>query len=127
MNAPRLGRESRASLWLAAAALLVFAAACGLLGWYVGGRPPGWVEGKSLWDPLLTGTRLALILALVSLLLACLGVWLAGLSRPRSVRDWGVVAFAGGVVGALLLNLTTAWGFAIIYFISSARQAVWMH
>ncbi len=125
MDDVRLTSESRFALYFAMAGLAFFLGGCGLVGWYVGGRPPGWVEGKHLLAPVLVNGLFAMVPASVGFLMSVAGVWRAGLSRARRVRDWLPAGFAGAVVAALLANLAFPWGFAVVYLVSRTRQAFW--
>ena len=126
MNQTRLLSESRAALWLAAAALAFFLGYCAFHGWYVGGRPPGWFEGKHLVGPILVGAVLALGIAAVALALGCIGVWLAGMARRRRAGDWVAAAVAGLVALLLVANLAVPWGLGVLYAVARARQSFWI-
>jgi hypothetical protein len=126
MDNTRLMSESRAALWLSAAALAVFMGGCGLLGWYVGGRPPGWFEGKHLLAPVLVNAVFGLFISVIALGLGAIGLWVAGKVRRRRVGDWLSAGVAGAVFAALLANLTFPWGLVAVHAVATIRQGFWM-
>src|SRR5262245_15758754 len=124
----RLTTASRDSLYISAGALLLYAVICALLGWYVGGRPAGWVEGRHLVGPVY-------VAALVSAAVAIIAMWGAILGlRQRYAAEGSLhgsdlvpLTVALGACCWLVSNLWQPWGLAEVYAVARWRQGMWEH
>lgn len=113
---------------VAAGALGAFLLVCALYGWYVGGRPPGWFEGKFLVGPLYAWGLLFAIVAGVVVLGGLIDL-LRSIHRLQAMRasDWGSFAGALGICAVLVGHFWVPWGLMVVYAIAGWRQALWMH
>src|SRR5262249_49146212 len=118
----------RDSLFVSAGALLLYALVCGLLGWYVGGRPGGWFEGKHLVAPVYFAALVSAAVALIGMLGAIVGL------RQRYADEGSLrgtdrlpLAVALGVCCWLVSNFWQPWGLAEVYAIARWRQGMAEH
>jgi hypothetical protein len=128
MPGPRLTTASRDSLYFSAGALLLYAVLCALLGWYVGGRPAGWFEGKHLVGPVYAAALVSTAVAVIAMLGALMGL------RQRYASEGSLrgtdllpLAVALGACCWLVSNLWQPWGLAEVYAIARWRQSLWVH
>jgi len=110
----------------AAATLVAFLGICALYGWYVGGRPGGWFEGKHLILPLY-GWTAACAGAVGLVVLGGLIDLVRSFERLRSWRtpDWLSLAGAVGIFLVLIGNFWVQWCLAIVYAVGDWRRAMW--
>jgi len=123
-----LSRATRLVILVAAGTLAAFLLVCSLYGWYVGGRPPGWFEGKALVGPLWACGILCSFPAVIVALGGIVDVVRSGLDGIRTLRlaDWA--SLMGAIVVCILLvgHRWYPWGLAVVYAIAGWRQGMWM-
>jgi hypothetical protein len=123
----RLLTPNRIALALAALGLAIYVGYCARLGWYVGGRPGYFFEGKSLVIPTYVAGLFGAVLALIGVLVAAGGVLEAkalASTELASVRGAtrGALVTAGLALASLVASFWEPWGLGIVYAVSDWRQ-----
>ena len=128
MELTRAPSASRLMILVAAGSLAAFLLVCSLSGWYVGGRPPGWFEGKALVGPLWMWGILCSFPAVIVSLGGTVDVLRSGLDGIRTLRlaDWSSLMGALVVCVLLVGHLWYPWGLGVVYAIAGWRQGMWM-
>lgn len=110
------------SFVLSAGAFATYLAVTVALGWKIGGRPPGWYEGKALLFPFLTLAWMCAAAALLGLVYSFAAVRSeskAGVLGWRSLSALGLSAF----VSALFVVCSVfPLGLAIAYAVARLRH-----
>ena len=113
---------------VAAGSFAAFLLVCSLYGWYVGGRPPGWFEGKALVFPMYAWGALCAFPPVIVGIGGLIDILRSGLDGVRAMRFGNWASLMGAmIVGALLVgHFWYPWGLALVYQIADWRQGLWM-
>jgi len=128
MEPTRAPSVTRLMLLVAAGSFAALLLVCSLYGWYVGGRPPGWFEGKHLVIPMYAWGALCAFPAVIVALGGTVDLVRSGLDGVRALRgvDWASLAGVLALCLLLVSHFWYPWGLAVVYWVSHWRQGLWM-
>ena len=128
MELSRAPSATHLMLAVAACAFAIFLFVCSLYGWYVGGRPPGWFEGKALVGPMYIWGGLCAFPAVIVAIGGLIDILRSGLGGICALRviDWASLVGALAVCAVLVGHVLYPWGLGLVYAIAGWRQGIWM-
>ena len=128
MELTRAPSATRLMLLVALGSFAALLLVCSLYGWYVGGRPPGWFEGKHLVIRLYAWGVLCAFPAVIVSIGGMIDVLRSGLDGLRAlrIRDWASLAGSLVVCALLVGHFWCPWGLGVVYWVADWRQGLRM-
>jgi hypothetical protein len=110
-------------------ALALHASGVFAVGWHVGGRPPGWYEGKALFGGLVL---LGAVCALIAIAVVAHSLWscasAASADSPRGVVvRHHLIAIGTAVITGIVTIIFTLFSMSLVYKVAQWRQDAWYY
>lgn len=106
---------------------MMYAAATFLAGWKIGGRPPGWYEGKFLLFPFVLLAVFCAVVALAGLVYALVAVRTESKVGGAGWRALGALGLSALASALLIVNAVVPFGLGVAYMVAEWRYEMWFY